>query len=112
MRSKLKNNNGLTMIELLVSIAILSFVIVGFLNLFVYGTTYVAHARHKSNTSAEAQSNANSYLSDFSGSNITTTETTLTINLVSGSQIDVDITEVTATTTDGNQMSEIIAAKP
>ena len=112
MKGKLKNNKGLTMIELLVSVAILSFVIVGFLNLFVYGTSYVVQAGNKSNTSAEAQSNANSYLSDFSGSNITTAETTFTIHLVSGSHIDVDVTEITATITDGNQLSEIITAKP
>jgi len=44
--------------------AILSFVIVGFLNLFVYGTTYIGMARNRSTSSVEAQSKANIIISD------------------------------------------------
>ncbi|SHI69367.1 prepilin-type N-terminal cleavage/methylation domain-containing protein [Dethiosulfatibacter aminovorans DSM 17477] len=59
-----KSENGFTLIELLLTVTILSFVIVGFLNLFSYGTSYLSMARSKSTSSVLAQSDANTMMSD------------------------------------------------
>jgi prepilin-type N-terminal cleavage/methylation domain-containing protein len=59
MMKLLHSKKGLTLIELIISLALLGFVLIGFLNLFLYGVTYIAHAREKTDTSFEAQSFAN-----------------------------------------------------
>ena len=98
----LKNNNGYTLIELIVSIAILSFAVVGFINLFVNSTSYIAQARQKSNTSAVVQTKANESID--SGTPAEGSETDYSIT--------VDVTEMTIPDKNGNQSSEITAVLP
>ncbi len=109
----LKNNNGFTLIELIVSIAILSFAVVGFLNLFVYSTSYVAQARQKSNTSAVVQTKANESIDSGTpaeGSEIS--NKSLDIYVKTDYSITVDVTEITVPNNNGNQSSEITAVLP
>jgi prepilin-type N-terminal cleavage/methylation domain-containing protein len=111
----LKNNNGFTLIELIVSIAILSFAVVGFLNLFVYSTSYVAQARQKSNTSAETQTMANESINSnipTEGSTIINKTLTLHPKPNQSSDITVAVTEITVTSKNRNQTSEIVAIIP
>ena len=102
------SNEGFTLIELIVSVAILGIVVIGMLNVFVNGTSYIGMAREKSNSSVIAQSNANLYMSDLSGTINNTSPITLSINLLSGSQIDVDVIEITVV----NQDSKIVTIIP
>lgn len=115
MKKIINNERGLTLIELLVTVAILGFVVVGFLNLFVYGFTYIGMARSKSNSSVSAQSDANGYMSVNEGESISTTEKTVTttncsleIFLVTGSPIDTIVDEITVTVRDEEQESTIV----
>jgi prepilin-type N-terminal cleavage/methylation domain-containing protein len=115
MKRYINNKKGLTLIELLVTVAILGIVILGFLNLFVYGFTYIGMARNKSNSSVYAQSDANGYLSVNIGDNITTTDKTISttncpleIVLVTGSSIDTIVDEITVTVRDKEQESTIV----
>lgn len=115
MKRYINNKKGLTLIELIVTIAILGFVIVGFLNLFVYGFTYIGMARNKSNSSVDAQSDANGYMSINEGESISTTDKTVTtttcnleIFLVTGSSISTIVDEITVTVRDNEQESTIV----
>jgi prepilin-type N-terminal cleavage/methylation domain-containing protein len=113
MKKYISNNKGFTLIELIVSVAILGFIVVGFLNVFVYGTTYLGMARDKSNSSTFAISDANTFMSDESGSDITTANITLSIELISGeAPIVVDVTEVTVNKTKDGQASKIVTIIP
>jgi prepilin-type N-terminal cleavage/methylation domain-containing protein len=115
MINSLKNNKGLTLIELLISVAILAFVVVGFLNFFVYSTSYIAQARQKSNTSAETQSLANLGIADISSLPTGTTieSTTMNIFLTPTHGITTSTIEyITIPYTEGNQTSTITTTLP
>jgi prepilin-type N-terminal cleavage/methylation domain-containing protein len=110
----INNKRGLSLIELLITLALLSFVIIGFLNLFVYGVSYIGMARNKNTSSIKAQSDANGYMSVNIGENITTTDKTvvttdkgLDIFLVTGSSINVTVSKITVIITDKDQESKI-----
>lgn len=111
----LNNNKGLTLLELLVSIAILGFVIAGFLNLFVYGNTYILMSRQKSNTSFTAQTLANeTMLNRSAADNTTTTPIELALILTPGAAITTEsviLIEVTPPD-EGKQSSTIYSIFP
>ncbi|MBN2287458.1 MAG: prepilin-type N-terminal cleavage/methylation domain-containing protein [Tissierellales bacterium] len=108
-----RNNKGLTLIELVISVALLSFVLIGFLNFFVYGNLYVSHARQKSNTSVEAQNIVNESIELASPAlGASSSEINLTINLTPSASVSIDVTQVTATDTNGNQSSTITTVIP
>lgn len=114
----LKNDDGFTLIELIVSIAILSFVLVGFLNLFVNSATYLVFARQKNNTSVEAQNLVDGSIGSGSpvaatiSSTVTTTSTTLELHFNKKSETMENVTLVTVTGNDGNQSSTITTLLP
>ena len=114
MQEKLKNCKGFTLTELLVSVAILSFVVVAFLSLFVNGTRYLSFSRHKSTTSSVTQSHANQSISQglaVSGTSSVTTD--IIIELAPSESITIeDVEVVTVTDSNGNQNSEIITIIP
>jgi prepilin-type N-terminal cleavage/methylation domain-containing protein len=115
MKKFINNSQGFTLIELIVSVAILGFVVVGFLNLFVYGTTYLSMARDKSTSSTIALSDANELMSasNITSSNIVTSSAyELIIELTSGNTIDPYVTEVTVQKTEDGQESTIVTIVP
>jgi|LGOV01.1.fsa_nt_gb prepilin-type N-terminal cleavage/methylation domain-containing protein len=112
MLSKINNSKGFTLIELIVSVAILSIVVIGFLSIFVHGTEYIGMARHKSSSSTGAQSEANKFMSD--PDTITTSSfIDFKIELVSGTEIEVEnVTVITVYNEKNGQKSEIITIIP
>lgn len=113
MKKLISNNKGFTLIELLVSMALLSFVVVGFLNMFVSSSGYTLMARQKSNTSVAAQSIANEVLQTKSlGSETTTSNQTIVVNFTPSKSVTMDVTEVKVVDTRGKQSSEIVALIP
>lgn len=113
MKRLISNDKGFTLIELLVSMALLSFVVVGFLNMFVSSSGYTLMARQKSNTSVAAQSIANEVLQTGSpGAETTTSNMTISVNLTPSKSISMDVTEIKVVDTSGKQSSEIVALLP
>lgn len=112
MLSKINNSKGFTLIELIVSVAILSIVVIGFLNIFVQGTEYIGMARHKSSSSVGAQSEANRLMSDPT-TIITSSDIDFIIELVSGTEIEVkDVKVVIGKDVKNGQNSQIITIIP
>ena len=113
MKKIILNNKGFTLLELMVSMATLSFVVVGFLNMFVTSSGYSLMARQKSNTSASAQSIANEAIcTKLFDSETTTSNKTLVINLTPTKSVSMNVTEITVVDSSGNQSSEIVAIIP
>lgn len=113
MKKFISNNKGFTLIELLVSMALLSFVVVGFLNMFVSSAGYTMMARQKSNTSVAAQSIANEVLQTKSmGAETTTSNRNIVVNLTPSKSISMNVTEIKVVDTSGKQSSEIVALIP
>lgn len=113
MKKLISNNKGFTIIELLVSMALLSFVVVGFLNMFVSSSRYTMMARQKSNTSVAAQSIANEVLqTKLPGAKTTTSNKSIVVNLTPSKSVSMDVTEIKVVDTSGKQSSEIVALIP
>ncbi|MDF2546493.1 MAG: hypothetical protein K0R93_1391 [Anaerosolibacter sp.] len=52
--NRLKENRGMTLIEIIVSVAILGILVIAFLNLFTFGYVQVVNAGHKSGAGFKA----------------------------------------------------------
>lgn len=89
--NKLRNNNGFTLIEVIVSIAILGIVVISFQYLFTFAYTQIISAGHKSEATFESHQEVEKRIAgDLSnGSVISTTGSTITINLPASSSITI-----------------------
>lgn len=108
------NNKGFTLLELIISLSILMFVIVSFLNIFVNGAAYISFSGQKSSTSSITQSMANESIDQkaaIGGASSVTTD--MVIELTPSKAITIkDINIVTVIDSKGNQNSEIILVIP
>lgn len=100
MFDRIKNNNGFTLVELVVSMGILLFMIVGFMNMFVNSANYLGIARNNVATSYEVQELIDESINksgEGTSEDLVAKSTTLVIHLNPDNSYDVNLEGKTIT---------------